>query len=51
MPERRKAYLTVEIELDDVPGAFHTIESAVDHVQIILDHQVGHYNPKVSQTL
>ena len=48
---RRVAYISVEVELDDVPGTFHTIESAIDVIQSLLDTQIGHYNPKVSQTL
>lgn len=44
----KRVTLTVEVDLDPIPGAFHTIENAAEHVQRMLDHAVPHYNPKVT---
>jgi len=40
--------LEVEVDLDAVPGAFHTPESAAHFVEIVLQTHLGHYNPKVT---
>lgn len=37
----------VHLDLDPVPGAFHTPESARQHVQAILNANIPHYNPVV----
>lgn len=39
--------LTVGVNLDAVPGAFHTPESAEEAIQAILDNAIGHYKPRV----
>lgn len=44
---RRKARFVVEVELDDVPGTFHTPESAEIVIRHILDNSIPHYNPEV----
>lgn len=45
MPER--ITLKVDVDLDAVPGAFHTPESAEKIIQQILDNAIGHYRPLV----
>jgi len=45
--EREKAVLTVEVELDAVPGAFDSPESAQYHLQNILTNAIPHYFPRV----
>lgn len=39
--------LEVAVDLDALPGAFHTSESAQEHVQAILLSSIPHYNPVV----
>ena len=39
--------LTVIVDLDPVPGAMHTGESARDIVESTLRSRIGHYNPVV----
>lgn len=39
--------LEVYVDLDRVPGAFHTPESARDSVSRILNDRIPHYNPGV----
>lgn len=39
--------LKVGVNLDAVPGAFHTPESAEEFIQQILDNAIGHYKPRV----
>lgn len=46
--DRKKVTLIVEAELDDLPGEFHTPESAERVIQIILDNSIPHYKPIVS---
>ena len=45
--ERDRIGLYVMIDLDPIPGAMHTAESAQEAVQGILLSRVGHYNPVV----
>jgi hypothetical protein len=45
--DRIKVKLIVEVELDIIPGAFHTPESAQACVQAILTSRISHYNPRV----
>lgn len=40
--------LIVYVDLDNVPGAFHTKEDAVYQIEDILKRQIGHYNPIVT---
>jgi len=40
--------LTVMVDLDPVPGAFHTRASAEEHIQALLLSTIGHYNPVVT---
>lgn len=44
---RTKVTLTVEVELDPIPGAFSTPESAKEHIQYFLNDAISHYNPIV----
>jgi len=43
----RSVLLEVVVDLDDVPGEFHTKESAKAIVQQILRQQIPQYNPLV----
>lgn len=45
MPQR--IMLEVMVDLDAMPGAFHTPESAKEHVQAILLSRIPHYDPIV----
>lgn len=47
MSSRRRVALVVFVDLDPVPGDFHTSESAVENVQEALNWSIGHYNPQV----
>jgi hypothetical protein len=42
--------LEVYVDLDPIPGTFHSKESARNVVARILKQQIGHYNPMVSTT-
>lgn len=44
----KRIKLTVEINLDALPGAMHTAESAEEILQQILWYRLGHYNPVVA---
>lgn len=44
---RERVLLEVLVDLDPVPGTFHTPESARDAVQAILLNSVPHYTPVV----
>jgi len=45
--DREKVTLIVELELDPIPGAFHTPESAQRIIQNALDQFVSAYKPQV----
>lgn len=45
--DRKTATLVVAVELDGVPGTFHTPESAQENVQAMLNSMIPHYNPTV----
>jgi hypothetical protein len=45
--ERTRIKLEVYLDLDPVPGAFHTKESAQHHVKTLLNGAIPHYNPRV----
>jgi hypothetical protein len=45
-PKRVK--LEVYVDLDPVPGAFHSVDSARNVVGDILQNSIPHYNPTVS---
>lgn len=51
MPERKRIKLEVYVDLDPVPGTFHTKEGAGSIVAQILQQQIPHYNPAVSITI
>lgn len=36
---------TLTVNLDPVPGAFHTMEDALTHIQQILNDRIEHYHP------
>ena len=42
-----KAVIEVVVDLDPVPGAFHTEEDARNAIEAILLSRIGHYNPRV----
>ena len=46
--ERTRIKLEVYVDLDPVPGTFHTKESAQNVVRNILNGAIPHYNPIVS---
>lgn len=48
--ETERIKLEVYVDLDSIPGAFHTTESARDFVEAILKQRIPHYNPTVSVT-
>lgn len=43
----RKAFI-VYVDLDPVPGTFHSQESAQNVIRGILNDRISHYNPMVS---
>jgi len=45
--DRKRVTLLVTMDLDPVPGAFHTESSAVDQTQRIMSQMIPHYNPEV----
>lgn len=45
--ERERIKIEILIDLDPVPGIFHTEESARQTVNALLLERVGHYNPIV----
>lgn len=45
----RKVALVVYVDLDRIPGAFYTLESARENVEGILKETIGHYNPMVME--
>lgn len=48
--ERKRIKLEVYVDLDPVPGFFHSKESAQRAVRNILQDRIPHYNPTVSTT-
>ena len=46
----RRITLTVEVNLDPVPGAFHTAEDMTERLQAMLTHAFPWYDPKVTLT-
>lgn len=48
--KRTRVRLDVWIDLDPIPGAFHTKENAAHHVRNMLTNAVSHYHPLVSIT-
>lgn len=44
----KRVALIVYVDLDQVPGPFHSKESAQNNVRGILENQINHYNPMVS---
>jgi len=42
-----KAVFTLEVNLDPVPGAMHTVRDAQYQIQNILDRAIGHYEPLI----
>jgi len=49
MPERERIQLAVFVDLDPMPGAFHTKEDAAQWVEAMLLTRIPHYNPVVVQ--
>jgi len=50
MEKKNRILLKVYVDLDPVPGAFHTKESARAIIGQILAERIPHYNPRVSVT-
>jgi hypothetical protein len=46
-----KIIIAIEVELDPIPGAFHTKQDAVRTVDAILNGRISHYNPRVLEDL
>lgn len=46
--ERTRVKLAVYVDLDAIPGEFHSADSARNVVSAMLQSQIGHYNPVVS---
>lgn len=44
---RTRVMLATYVDLDPVPGTFHTVESARHCTNAILQHSIGHYTPIV----
>jgi hypothetical protein len=44
---RQRVKLEVEVDLDPVPGTFHTEESAREQIHYILLSSIPHYHPRV----
>lgn len=44
---KERIMLEIILDLDPVPGTFHTKESARDQVEAILLSMIRHYNPVV----
>lgn len=44
---RERVEITVQVDLDPVPGTFHTAEDAQRQVGRILSDAIPHYNPQV----
>ena len=45
-----RVLLVVEIDTDPTPGQFHR-DRIVQDLQLLLETQVGHYNPRVRETV
>lgn len=45
---KRRVCFAVHMDLDPVPGTFHSKESARNVIGRLLDERIGHYNPIVS---
>jgi hypothetical protein len=43
-----RVILEVSVNLDPVPGAFHTAASAASSVHLILHDRIGQYHPTVT---
>ena len=47
-PSSNRRKLEVWVDLDPMPGAFHSVDSARNIIGGILNESIGHYNPMVS---
>lgn len=45
MPKKPRVAVLVYVDLDNIPGAMHTPDSAVDIIGGILKRTIPHYNP------
>lgn len=45
--DRHRITLTIQVDLDPVPGTMHTRASAEQIIQGILNNTIPHYNPTV----
>lgn len=46
--DRTRIKLAVYVDLDPIPGAFHSADNAQHHVRNMLNEAIPHYNPAVS---
>lgn len=44
---RERITLSVQVDLDPIPGAFHTPEDARHAIGMILNDRIPHYHPSV----
>lgn len=47
--ESKRVYVIVSVDLDPIPGAFHTVEDAEMRIYGLLERSIPHYNPKVQR--
>jgi hypothetical protein len=45
--KRKRVVLTVQFDLDPIPGANHESSDAVRWLQRLLDNSIPHYKPEV----
>lgn len=48
MQNRTRVTLTVEVDLDPMPGSFYDADDHVTHIQRMLDNAYPHYHPVVT---
>ena len=49
--QRTRIQIIIEVDLDPVPGAFSTPESALYNIEDILVRSIPHYNPVATATI
>lgn len=45
--ERDRIEICIAVDLDPLPGGFHTREQAEEAVLVMLLRRIGHYNPVI----
>lgn len=46
--QRKRVDIIVTVDLDPIPGGFHTKEQAGDAILNILESHISHYHPDVT---